>query len=363
MNKVALLHWYCQVICYHIDYTSLLELIRLEAHVDVSLVIKQRLAELGLEQRDLAGAAQVTESYISQLLNRKKAPPAPDRTDIYDKIGKFLKLPSGHLTKLAESQRIEELKRNLADAPVPLFKEVRELIIKKCDPDKQNQVRLIFEKQAFGELERLVTEKLLDVTKKIGRDELKNENWLRIVARLRGRSYEEMRSAILEFLDTEVFNVSVDHCASFLDPLIDSWDIDLKTFSMEIVLNQRLTSTQLMKFHFVEMESGGPFEEEPGFKEFLGTATMSGDVTEEEIEFLRSLRFKNNRPNALYYYRELQNLRDPLHFRASSAAPMHKRRYADDIEKAMQLDSRKRAIKRWARSKTNRREKTKPKTA
>lgn len=331
--------------------------------MDVSLVIKQRLAELGLEQRDLAGAAQVTESYISQLLNRKKAPPAPERTDIYDKIGKFLKLPSGHLTKLAETQRLEELKRNLAGAPVPLIKEVRELIIKKCSAGKQQQVRPIFEKQAFGELERLVTQKLLDVTKKIAKDELKNESWLRIVARLRSRSYEEMRTAILEFLDTDVFNVSVDHCASFLDPLIDSWDIDLKTFGMEIVLNQRLTSTQLMKFHFVEMGSDGPFEEEPGLTEFLQTAAMSGDATDEEIEFLRSLRFKKSRPSALYYYRELQNLRDPLHFGERSAAPMHKRRYADDVKKAMQLDSRKKAIKRWARNKTNRRAKTKPKTA
>ena len=36
--------------------------------MDVSLVIKQRLEEMGLEQRDLAAAADVTESYISQLL-------------------------------------------------------------------------------------------------------------------------------------------------------------------------------------------------------------------------------------------------------------------------------------------------------
>jgi transcriptional regulator with XRE-family HTH domain len=78
-------------------------------------VIKQRLEELGLEQRDLAAAAEVTESYISQLLTRKKLPPAPGRTDIYDKMGKFLKLPSGKLAKLAEHQRKEELKRNLGD--------------------------------------------------------------------------------------------------------------------------------------------------------------------------------------------------------------------------------------------------------
>ena len=134
--------------------------------MDLCLVIKRRLEKLGLEQRDLAAAAEVTESYISQLLTRKKSPPAPGRTDIYDKMGKFLKLPSGKLAKLAEHQRKEELKRNLGDPPKPLFKEVRELILRKCAPAKEKQIRVIFEKQPFGELERLVTQKLLDVIKK-----------------------------------------------------------------------------------------------------------------------------------------------------------------------------------------------------
>src|SRR2546422_11389086 len=55
----------------------------------------------------------VTESYISQLLTGKRAPPAPNRTDIYDKMDKFLKLPSGELAKLADHQRKEQLKREL----------------------------------------------------------------------------------------------------------------------------------------------------------------------------------------------------------------------------------------------------------
>jgi transcriptional regulator with XRE-family HTH domain len=67
--------------------------------VDVCLVIKQRLEELGLEQRELAAAAEVTESYIFQLLTRKKLPPAPDRTDIYGKMAEFLKLPSSSAWK------------------------------------------------------------------------------------------------------------------------------------------------------------------------------------------------------------------------------------------------------------------------
>src|ERR1044071_994746 len=100
--------------------------------MDVALVIRQRLEELELDQRDLARAASVTESYISQLLTRKKAPPAPDRTDIYEKIERFLKLPIGELTKLAVMQRQEELKRKLADQPTPLYKEIRELVLRKC---------------------------------------------------------------------------------------------------------------------------------------------------------------------------------------------------------------------------------------
>jgi transcriptional regulator with XRE-family HTH domain len=75
--------------------------------VDVCLVIKQRLEQLGVDQKDLAAATEVTESYISQLLTRKKLPPAPDRTDIYEKMGKFLKVSSGKLAKLAEIQRRE----------------------------------------------------------------------------------------------------------------------------------------------------------------------------------------------------------------------------------------------------------------
>ena len=35
----------------------------------------------------------------------------------------------------------------------------------------------------------------------------------------------------------------------------------------------------------------------------------------EEIAFLRRLQLKGRRPTTLYYYRELQNLRDPIHFR------------------------------------------------
>jgi transcriptional regulator with XRE-family HTH domain len=311
--------------------------------VDFCNVIQQRLKELGREQRDLAAAAEVTESYISQLLTRKKAPPATNRTDIYERMNAFLKLPKGQLSAMVDAQRQEEWKKILADPPAPLYREVRELVIRKCRAKKQKQMREIFEKQAFGELERLVTQKLLDLGKRIAKDELQNERWLKSVASLRRQSYQEVRTGILDFLDTDVFNISIAHCKVFLTPLIESWDIDLTTFAMEVHLNHRLSAVQEVHFQFVELPAAGSSQAEPGFDEFLRWSDLSGDATEDEIDFLRRLRFRQQHPTALYYYRELQNLRDALNFREIALLRVRQRRGRSRAEKPG--DSRSRTVR------------------
>jgi transcriptional regulator with XRE-family HTH domain len=287
----------------------------------IALLIRNRLKELGLGQRDLARAALVTESYISQLLTQKKLPPAPNRTDMYDRIGRALKLPQGQLAALADLQRREHLKKRLGDQPRPLLHNVRELILRKCHPGKTRQIRTIFEKQSFGELERFVTQKLLSVVKSVARQELDNPAWLRKVARLSKKSYPQMRVTVLEFLDTTIFDLSNENCIAFLNPLIESWDIDLATFSIEIVLNRRVAPEHHKTFEFMERGPDKASGEEPGLKEFLDDSSLSGDATEEELAFLRTLTFENKRPTPLYYYRELQSLRDPLHFQTPNKRP------------------------------------------
>lgn len=281
--------------------------------MDVSLVIRRRLEELGLEQKDLARAADVTESYVSQLLRRRKAPPVPSRTDIYEKMEKFLKLPAGDLSRLADVQRKEELKRSLGEVPAPMFEELRDLILRKCNRDKVRAVRAIFEKQTFGELERLVTQKLLDVAKWVAREEVDNAYWLRMVSQGSMQTQEETRDKVLAFLDTDIFRILAEESAAFLEPLIESWDIDLATFDLTIVLNHPATEGHVKQFGFIEREPDEVVLEE-GLKEFLEAPGLSETATEEEVEFMKRLRFKGRRPTALYYYRELQNLRDPLHF-------------------------------------------------
>ena len=59
---------------------------------------------------------------------------------------------------------------------------------------------------------------------------------------------------------------------------------------------------------------------EPGLELFLNDASLSAGVTDEEVAFLKALKLTGKRPSPIYYYRELQNLRDPLHFPSNSAA-------------------------------------------
>ena len=240
-------------------------------------------------------------------------------------MGKFLKLSSGKLAKLAELQRREALKRNFEDPPAPLFHEVRELVLRKCAPEKQQEIRAIFEKQPFGELERLVTQKLLDVIKRVAREELKSEKWLHSVARLSGRSYKQMRVVILEFLDTDVFHVSLENCVSFLDPLIESWDIDLSDFAMQIVLNRRLVPGHSRRFEFVETEPDQPFGGEPGLNGFLGDASLSSNVTQEEIEFLKTVEGQGKATNAALLLPGIAESQRPAAFPKRRQAPAARR--------------------------------------
>ncbi|HRI38048.1 MAG TPA: hypothetical protein PLO50_05785, partial [Nitrospira sp.] len=168
---------------------------------------------------------------------------------------------------------------------------------------------------------RFITQKLLSVVKSVARQELDNPTWMRKVARLSKKSYPQMRVTVLEFLDATIFDLSDENCIAFLDPLIESWNIDLATFCIEIVMNRRVAPEHHKTYEFMERGPDKTPGEEPGLKDFLQDSLLSGDVTEEELRFLRTLTFADKQPNSLYYYRELQNLRDPLHFQPSPRKP------------------------------------------
>src|SRR5438046_8998135 len=125
----------------------------------------------------------------------------------------------------------------------------------------------------------MITQTLLEVVKVFVREELGREKSLRTVARESNRSYKQMRVAVLEFLDADVFNITPESCIAFLDPLIMSWDIDLSSFSLEIALNRRIAPGKPKKFEFVEKDAKEKSAEEPGLREFLKDRLLSGDAT------------------------------------------------------------------------------------
>jgi transcriptional regulator with XRE-family HTH domain len=284
--------------------------------MDFSFVVRRRLEELGLDQRDLANKAEVTESYISQLLGRKKLPPLPNRTDLYDKMSRVLGLTREELARLAALEHHEALDQKWIDVPAARFGPMRELVLGKCRHARQRQMRDIFEKQPFGELEQLITRTLIDVVRGEARRHVDDEGWVRSIAKTGRNSYREMRVRMIDLLDSDP-HASAGDFSSFLDPLITSWDYDLD----DLTLTVEVPGGTIRKFSFREEIADSPDSEEPGLRKFLRDATMNSGATAEEIEFLRRLRFPaaGARPTALFYYRTLQNLRDPLHFRLAKS--------------------------------------------
>jgi transcriptional regulator with XRE-family HTH domain len=281
--------------------------------MDFSFVVRQRLEILGLDQRDLANGAEVTESYISQLLGRKKLPPLPNRTDLYDKMSRILGLTREELARLAALEHHEALDQKWIDAPAARFGPMRELVLRKCRRPRQRQMRDIFEKQPFGELEQLITRTLIEVVRSEARRHVSDETWVRSIAKTGRNSYREMRVRMIELLDSDP-RASIGDFSPFLDPLITSWDFDLDDFTLEVEVPNGVVRKFSFREEFEETADG----EEPGLRKFLRDATLSSGATTEEIEFLSRMRFPSpSRPTALFYYRMLQNLRDPLHFRAA----------------------------------------------
>ena len=281
--------------------------------MDFVLIVRQRLEELALGQRDLASAADVTESYISQLLSRKKLPPLPNRTDIYDKMSRLLGVPRDELARLAAMQHHHALDRTWRAEPEPLFGPMRELVLRKCRPARQAAMRAIFEKEPFGNVERLITRTLIESIREEARDHARDEKWIQSISADSGLSYRKMRVRLIDLLGSDPA-ASAGDFSSFIEPLVRSWDFDEHRF----VLTVQRTSGSTREFRFHETAKNERTADEPGLRAFLRDATLSGGATADEIDFLRRIRFaETEHPTAFFYYRTLQNLRDPLNFRVA----------------------------------------------
>jgi len=204
--------------------------------IKVSQLVRRRLKELKRTPRELAEAVQVSEDYVADLLAGRRTPPAPGRTDLYDRMTKFLRLHRNDLPTCAKVER--ESMGTKQKRPDP---KVRALLLALCEPVKAKKLdrRFVKRDQETSQLDRLIAQRLLEVAQGFVRRQLDDEVGIRVAANREGVTYLAMRMRLLEFLDCTVETLTAGDYDVFIRPRIGFWDIDLETSAMRIVLRSQ----------------------------------------------------------------------------------------------------------------------------
>jgi hypothetical protein len=203
----------------------------LKQPVKVGQLLRRRLRELKRTPRELAEAVNVSEDYMADLVAGRRRPPAPGRTDLYAPMTKFLRLHRNDLPTCARAERAAgPAGRRQPDA------DVSRQVLELCLPERARTIQRRLNRPDGGELEHLIVGRLLQVAQGFVNRKLEDEVGLRMAATRDGCTYLEARMRLLEFLDADAESLTPRDCDEFLRPRITSWDLDLDTHAMRIVL-------------------------------------------------------------------------------------------------------------------------------
>ena len=202
---------------------------RFKPGMTVRRILAERLEETKQSSEDLAGAIEVPGRYVKELLAGRRRPPLPARTDVYEKMTRFLKLGRTDLTETATAERAEA-----GDDKGPPDEEVRDQMLELCEAQTAGKLR----RRARNDHAELVDllGRVLDVAQGSACRTLTDQIPLRIAASRSGESYPEMRLRVLEFLDTSPATLTMDNLVQFIRPLIEVWDVDLENNVLKVVL-------------------------------------------------------------------------------------------------------------------------------
>lgn len=197
----------------------------------VRALLRKRLKEINRSTEDLAEAAQVPAHYVADLINGRRRPPLPGRTDIYERMTPFLKLGRNELAQCARAERAGS-EAVCGTEPDPAIG--RELLA-LCEPATAQRLTRRRSQDGPAELAQVI-QRLLDVIQGTVRRVLQNEIALRVAAARRSSTYPAMRFRVLEFLDATPDTLTASHLAEFVAPHIGLWDVDLETGVLRVVL-------------------------------------------------------------------------------------------------------------------------------
>ncbi|MSR07011.1 MAG: hypothetical protein EXR93_08105 [Gemmatimonadetes bacterium] len=196
----------------------------------VRKLLQERLTETQKSADELAAAVDLPAHYVTDLLAGKRRPPLPTRTDVYEKMTRFLKLGR---TDLADCARAERAASN-ADRQSP-DADVQTQILDLCSVDTAKALKKRARSDDDAEMIDLIG-RVLIVVQGNARRSLDDQIPLRIAATRTGASYPEMRLRVLEFLDTSPGTLSIKDLIDFVRPQIASWDVDFDTGVLKVIL-------------------------------------------------------------------------------------------------------------------------------
>ncbi len=203
----------------------------LKKPIKVDELLRRRLKEVDRTPAELAEAAQVPLEYIEDLLAGRRRPPLPGRTDLYDRMTAFLRLSHKDLVLCASAQRAESAPSR-QPAPKPA---VRKVLLMLCEPATGLELERRRTRNGNAELTDLF-QRLLDVTQGIALRALSDQISLRVTAQRTGTSLAVARLEVLEFLDLTPDLLTPEDVARFIEPRIASWDVELETGVLRVVL-------------------------------------------------------------------------------------------------------------------------------
>jgi hypothetical protein len=203
----------------------------LKQPIKVSHLMRRRLRELKRSPGELAEAIQVPEEYVVELLEGRRPPPAPGRTDIYDRMTRFLRLHRNDLPTCAKVER---------DVARPgrrrLSAQIRDRLLSLCDPTRLRNMERRMAGKGGVDLEHVVCQRLIEVAQGFVVRQLDDTVELRIAATRNGGNYLELRMKLFDFLEVVPATLTAKDFDEYVRPRVSKWDIDYETHTMRIVL-------------------------------------------------------------------------------------------------------------------------------
>lgn len=202
---------------------------RMKPGMTVRKLVLERLHETKHSTAELAEVLELPVHYVTELMSGRRRPPQPSRTDVYDKMTRFLRLGRNDLADCATAERAE----TAVDKRLPL-PQVREQILALCDADTADALK---RRAPIDDAEIVdLIGRVLGVVQGNARRSLDAQIPLRIAATRNGTTYAEARLHVLEFLDTVPGTLTLEHLIDFIRPQIANWDVDSQSGVLRVVL-------------------------------------------------------------------------------------------------------------------------------